>query len=92
MTPECWFAVKVVLAFIAGIAGVVGAVFWWIGSTAEKKGMEAFIHWKLVQDDNGKFSHHEDTYPYLNRIGWWNKWAAVATGISVISATIVNFL
>ncbi|HLH93527.1 MAG TPA: hypothetical protein VKW08_00270 [Xanthobacteraceae bacterium] len=83
---------KIVVSAVAVIAGLVGAVLWWRGSTLEKKNMEAFIHWKLVQDENGKFTHHQDTYPYLERIGWWNKWAAIATGISVIASTTVNFL
>ena len=84
-------ALKIGLGAVACIAGVVGAVLWWVGSTLEKKNMEAFIHWRLIEHDKGPPSH-VDTYPYLERIGWWNKWAAVATGISVIASTGVNFL
>jgi hypothetical protein len=85
-------ALKIGAATVAAVAGLIGAAFWWIGSTREKKNMEAFVHWRLVQDDQGRFSHHQDTYPYLDRIGWWNKWAAVATAISVFAGTVVNFL
>jgi hypothetical protein len=83
-------AIKIVMTVVAVVAGLVGATFWWIGSTREKHNMEAFIHWKLVQDEHGRFSHHQDTYPFLERIGWWNKWAAVATAISVIASTAAN--
>ncbi len=83
---------KIVAGIIAGVAGVVGAAMWWVGSTREKRNMEAFIHTKLVNYEPGKPLQHKDTFPYLERIGWWNKWAAVATAISVIASTASNFL
>jgi hypothetical protein len=86
------YLLKIVCGVVAGASGVVGVVMWWIGSTREKKNMESFVHWKLVPFEPGKSHHQVDTYPYLERIGWWNKWAAVATGVSVLASTATNFL
>jgi hypothetical protein len=83
---------KIALGVVVGGSGLTGAVLWWIGSTREKRNMEAFVHWKLIDFVPGQTPHQIDTYPYLERIGWWNKWAAVATAISVIASTAVNFL
>jgi hypothetical protein len=92
MTPEHKLALKVILSVVAGIAGVIGAIFWWIGSTISKQGMEPFVHWKRIPMSRPTDPHQIDTYPYLERIGWWNKYAAVATAISVLASTGANFL
>jgi hypothetical protein len=73
---------KIILSVIALVAGLISAFMWWKGSTIQKQGMESFQH------DN----FERTTYPYLERIGWWNKWAAVATAISVGSSAIANFV
>jgi len=75
---------KVVLNAIAGLTGLAAAALWWIASTTKQKPMEAFV----VHDTIA----HELRYPYLDRIAKWNKWAALATGISVFTSAIGNYL
>ena len=48
---------KVTVVGVAFISGVVGAIFWWIRSTREKKNMEAFLRWKLVDFVPGHSPH-----------------------------------
>jgi hypothetical protein len=79
-------ALKIVLVAIATISGLIGAGFWWKGSTITKRGMEAFHHMKITGQGS------EESFPYLERIGWWNKWAAVATAISVIAGAFANLI
>jgi len=76
-------ATKEWIGGLGGIAGVAAAVLWWIASTRKQKPMESFRHTTIA---------HEVKYPYLDRIAWWNKWAAFATGISVLASTVANYL
>jgi hypothetical protein len=73
---------KAALSILALGSGLVSAFMWWKGSTIYKQGMEPFQH-----DTSEK-----TTYPYLERIGWWNKWAAIATALSVGLGAIANFV
>jgi hypothetical protein len=75
---------KVVLNAVAGITGLIAAMLWWIASTRKQNPMESF----MVQDTIA----HELRYPYLDRIASWNKWAALATGVSVFTSTVGNYL
>ena len=73
---------KDVLNVAALVAGLISAFLWWKGSTITKRGMEPF------QND----THERTVYPFLERIGWWNKWAAIATAVAIGSSSIANFI
>ena len=74
---------KTILNILAGVTGLIAAGLWWTASTTKQKPMESFVHATV---------EHNMKYPYLDRIAWWNKWAAFATGFSVLASSVANFL
>jgi hypothetical protein len=77
---ETGTTMKAALIGMSILSGIISAVFWWIASTIYKKPMESFQH----------ITTERETFPYLERVGWWNKWAAVASAISVLCGALSN--